>query len=474
MHHLPIIALKCNQDKVKKYINNELEYQRLNEIFSDTNAMEVSIATINVIIGVQIIKKKMDSYRSQAGMFLFNALEYILSNIELGIKYSNNHYFFNLIGLLWILESVENDRKLSRIKSFAYKQLEIYLSKSINKDGSFFEGSTHYHKYVTESLLSFLVYINGSNKTIMYYAVLLYKFCCYATLDNELIGFGDNDSGRILPLPKYFEYESSRLDVINHLAQKLGFEKYSLGDEELLQSLNTSSNPSFGILKVSNDTWKVAFRCDQINNKSVNKIIGGHCHNDQLSIIVNYLDSKLFVDSGTYSYIQENNARLNNLKTESHNTLTIEGLEQNTISNDWIYVERKAHVDILKYNETEIIGEYHGNKDIVHRRSIKIGDKFQVTDYLEFKDLKTTKIRIYYYLDSIANVKEYNSHSVLISLKNDIRLKMSLSENGILSIRDSIVSSEYGKREKNNVAIIELNISENKGYVENKVIIERV
>lgn len=57
------------------------------------------------------------------------------------------------------------------------------------------------------------------------YAKRMYDFCVNASVGNSMYGFGDNDSGRLLALPAYFEYSGRDISLIHVLCRLLNIEK---------------------------------------------------------------------------------------------------------------------------------------------------------------------------------------------------------------------------------------------------------
>jgi hypothetical protein len=482
MHHLPIIALSSrSSNKYTKDLIEEFQYKNLEKIFNESNAMEVAISAINVITAYQLIDKESNKIKeTDVELFLSDCLTYIMSNIEVGIKYSNNHYFFNLLGVLWITENIVGSKETNQLKRIAYSKFEGLLKQILNQDGSLYEGSTHYHKYLTDSLLSFIVLNKPAQKknNILKHAILMYRFCCYASFNDELIGIGDNDSGRLLALPEYFQYNSSSLLLTHELAKRLDV-TYSESDEENVLNTNLSKNTSFGLFKLQNKNWKIAIRCDQIINKPANKKIGSHYHNDQLSVLVQYKGSTLFVDKGTYSYVQKYETRLENLKTASHNTVNIDQQEQNTIYNDWNYYERRAVGKIISFNNKSFIGEHNGYLPYIHRRKVDVSKGLVIKDSIEYphnlSNSNSVKIQVCYHLHPSVCVKILNSHEALLELNG---ITMLFKANTKIRIEKSSYSKEYGKCETNykitlsadvtKYAEIETVINEEDEYCENK------
>lgn len=459
MHHLPVLALAKENKDVYELFRKELQVERLNKIFEDTNAMEVSISVINIITACQLINDKMPLEEITIQQFLKNCFQYIIKNNENGLRYSGNHYFFNLLGLLWITSNIEGNAETERICTKTTKGLLGLLRQIINEDGSLYEGSTYYHRYVTDSLLCFLILNPGAKcyNKFFQYAEKMYYFCRYATSQDTLIGIGDNDSGRVLPLPQYFNYSSTDLSFTMRLAELLNM-RYSEAFENNIKRLNLSHRKAFGLTKLEQGDWRIALRCDLFGDKMAKKAIGTHYHNDQLAIIAWYNNKNIFIDTGVYSYIQDNNIRLQNLQTASHNTVVVNGQEQNIIHNNWQYTERGAVGRLISYDATSFEWEHNGYKDIVHRRKILIQGALTIQDSIICsKHMEAMQIKIYFHLHPDIKLRLTGSSVILedvgvvLCLKNNPKCK--------IEIEPSRYSPEYGKYITTKAIVISMNMS---------------
>lgn len=456
MQHLPLQALSSLEMDEFEGIKKAFHFNNLKKVFEETNAMEVAISTVNVITAYQLIKDNKKDILIEK--FLKESLVYIMTNLENGLKFSNNHYFFNLIGILWILENISTNDEMKNLKQEIYKEMQQLLKELLNQDGSLYECSTYYHKYVTESLLAFLVFNKQARKhsQILTYAKSMYDFSCYASYNDELIGIGDNDSGRILSFPEYFNYSSRNLMTTHKLAKELDFYCFNAKEELRIKQKNTSKTTSFGLLKMENQYWKVAIRCEQIRNKSKNKIIGSHSHNDQLSVQVNYQNKNLFVDNGVYSYIQENNFRLKNLETASHNTVVINNQEQNDINNEWNYTEKKAAGKIISMDKFVFEGEHTGYTNKVHQRRVEIKNEvLLIKDTIRFyRPENNVIVEIFYHLHPDTEVLIMNEREILLKLSEEVNLTMKIKNKVKLRIKESYYCPEYGMRRDSKVIVL--------------------
>lgn len=472
MQHLPVLALSSADPQVRRQLRLDLSSESLDRAFEDTNAMEVSISAINVITACQLIEM-VDAGVDARGTarFLKKCLHYIVSNLEMGPLFSNNHYFFNLLGALWITENIIGDAVTDRIRAFAYSRLDRLLDQILNADGSLYEGSTYYHRYVTDSLLCFLVLNQEARGVtrIVDHARRMYGFCCYASFGDRLIGLGDNDSGRVLPLPTYFDYSSTDLSLTHVLAGKLGFERTSHQDNPTTH-VGARGKTSFGLHKLMNDRWQVAIRCDECRDRWIRRYVGPHYHNDQLALVASFRGRSVFVDSGVYSYVQDDNTRLRNLQTASHNAVVIDGAEQNTIYNDWSYTERTAIGRVVASEPHSLVCTLEGYANAVHRRSVRIADELIVADSVVPLQLTgDMKVDIYLHLDPDINCTVDGMGWVLLTA-DDLVLSMKTKWPTDVLVKPYVYSPEYGMRIPATVVVF--SVHGNNSRIESEVRVE--
>lgn len=455
-HHAPVLALYYEHNSSNQ-IELLFDKKKLSQILNNTNAMEVAISAINLITTYSLYIGKMNKKKGiideNVKEHLKLCLAYIVSHYEKGIYFSGNHYFFNLLGVLWICESISGNKYTERLKKKTYKQLIALLKQIISGDGSLYEGSTYYHKYVTESLLLFLFEFDKKlvKSELHNYAQVMVDFSNRISINNKIVGIGDNDSGRILPLPSYFNYSSTDISLIQKLTKLLD-----------LKNLIKTNYPQriendFGLYFLKNNNWIVAIRLEK-GKREQRGVINSHCHNDQLHFTAFYNNKPLFVDSGVYSYISRNEYRISALKTSAHNTLQVNYLEQNQIFNDFRYPNRNAIGQILRYDEKHFSGEHTGfiQKGITHEREVFVeNDILKITDHVKANKLgDKSEISIYYHVHPQYQVILSGENSAIIQDDKDSLL---VSTTGIdsVSISNSYFSEEYGMKENN----LELNFT---------------
>jgi uncharacterized heparinase superfamily protein len=108
---------------------------------------------------------------------------------------------------------------------------------------------------------------------------------------------------------------------------------------------------------------------------------GNHKHNDQLSFEYHHGGSALIVDPGSYVYTSDAAARNRFRGTAFHNTVCIDGVEQNELRPDWLFrlfeTAKAEHVSFEDRGDWfEYVGLHHGYErlpqPVLHERTFRL------------------------------------------------------------------------------------------------------
>jgi len=111
------------------------------------------------------------------------------------------------------------------------------------------------------------------------------------------------------------------------------------------------------------------------------KGFGNHKHNDLLSFEYHHSGVPLIVDPGSFVYTSDFDARNRFRSTSSHNTLQVDGEEQNELRPDWIFrLFETSNAEHVSFHETphcvEYIGRHHGyerfDRPVLHQRTLRL------------------------------------------------------------------------------------------------------
>ncbi|AJD92257.1 hypothetical protein JMA_29400 [Jeotgalibacillus malaysiensis] len=483
----------------KKYYNefkNQLiswnEQNPYNHSVNWTNTMEVGVRAINIIFAYHHFKEEIKN-DSSFHMFL-NELVYlhgkfIRNNLENYNHLRNNHYVANLVGLLYIGVYFRGNKFSEKWIYFAQKELMKEINTQINVDGTSYETSTNYQRVVAELFLhAYMISKNNNFLLDNEFELKLYKmnvFLKHITKPNGLTPLiGDIDNGRLLIFSDYYDWDKRNYNqMLNVAGYFLGkndlYYNISQYEEELLWLTNntafTESKPCHdsvgfsegGYYILRNNSFYVFIRCGELSMRGQ----GGHSHNDQLSIELNIKGKDIIIDPGSYTYTGSVKLRNIDRSTCNHNTLIIEGIEQNTFNDDIFTMNEETFSKRIDFNQRYFAGEHYGfirKANTVHSRKVTLDDlKLTIEDELSYlnKNLKCYQVLI---LDPKVS-SEYINDKLFFRV-DEIEVFTNINKADCI-IKDTYISRGYGNRIKtrkiliaaNNISKITFFLHENEG-----------
>lgn len=451
--------LECKEE-IEDWIAENPVYISINW----TCAMDVAIRAVNWIFFYFHFKDLIDNDKEFLNKFnnsLYNHGRFIYLNLEKGLGLANNHYLSDLVGLFYLgiyFNELKNN-KVKRWLDFSKKELEKEMFIQNNEDGTNYESSTSYHRLVTE--LMFFPMILGEKNSLKFSQEYkerlekMFEFLAKIIKPNGKIPMiGDVDNGRLLILSNYSSWEVNDVRELlslggeyfnNTLLKNSGAIKKedklwifnSLSDEEE-KYYNKSvkfSNGGYYILR-NNDIYYF-IRCGELSCRGQ----GGHSHNDQLSFELNVQGEDFIVDTGTGVYTADKNIRNLFRSTKQHNTVYVEGYEQNCFDeNNLFEMKEETFAKCTKFEDTYFEGYHQGYQkklNTVYRRKIKLKDKrIDIEDFIEgSKGILCLNLH--------PKVKILEVENGIKLSKNNIEVFLEIS-NESLKIVESKFSSKYG------------------------------
>lgn len=377
--HLTVLLKAYELSKDEKYIQ-EVLYQIGDWIYNNrpfhgvnwTCTMDVAIRLANWSFAMSFIQENFNldpSFLRIYNRSFRNHVLYIMTNLEWTKRLTSNHYLSDISGLYVSL--VMRGRK-SVFRVWAKSRLEKEIIKQTYNDGMNFEASTSYHRLALE-LFSFPALFSHDTFSNNYTELLQKQFHFIFWLlnkDGSIPLIGDNDSGFFL---KTEVNNLTRLDYLAYWSNKIFNNSISLSDYIGYKLFEESGVFVF-------EKWDIKLVLVNMNNGQNNN--GGHSHNDSLSFSLYYKEKPIFLDPGVYVYTSLPDMRNLYRSTNSHNTVIVDGNEQNdfnlsslfTVQNDLIdrnisivdsvdsvlcralvsyYVDKKS--DIIKHERTFIL-----------------------------------------------------------------------------------------------------------------------
>lgn len=468
LQHLSRIACIYNRSrdsKLLKYVIDNLKswisHNPYKNTVNWTCSMEVAIRAVNMIFIALLIPNELFCDKSFFKLFINSLMHhgmYIRQNLENYDEYNNNHYLSDLLGLQWIglfcKDFLDNkDKKnVQQWYLFAKKRLLHELKIQIYPDGTDYESSIAYHRYVTE-LLYLSIYIDRvydvvPDESIINTVKKMTLFLDSVRLPNgELPMIGDSDDGRIIILDSYSNWDRLKSDYIFEHQEQLLKGKLELPKSRIpCVGSKSISFKNSGYYVLRNDYFYCLTHCGPLSLFGH----GGHSHNDQLSVVLAFKGKAFIVDSGTGSYSGNPDLRNFFRSTKAHSTLEVDGLEQNDMRLDNLFMMReKTNSKCLSFNDYSFVGEHYGFKKIglTHQRRIEIShSELKIVDTVKGDQINNEKKwLINFVLDSNVVAKQFDEHTINLCKEN---VKVVAISSIPIHCEETIISKMYGSTEK--------------------------
>lgn len=262
------------------------------------NPMEVAIRSINLIWAFHFFKNNLhisQHFWQQFIGVLHDHMIYLEHTWEVSDK-PNNHYLANLLGHFYLCSFLDDLATINNKRMKTLDKLLQQLQHQILPDGTSYEGSTNYHRLVTEIMMHLILLCKYTHIALPPNVQKIYtqmkQFLSDCTdQGGNLVQIGDNDSGKIVA---GFHYSST---TTHHHA--------------------VLAYPDFGISIIKYIGWHITLRHPtyQLHQPS------GHFHQDMLSCTLSIDGIPILIDPGTYVYTAQPTLRNQFRSIHSHNTL---------------------------------------------------------------------------------------------------------------------------------------------------------
>ena len=367
--------------------------------------MDVGIRVANWALAYDLfysLGAKFDpKFEATLAKSLFEHADHIFHHLEWDPLLRSNHYLADIAGLVFATLHLEGNKEGDHWFNFSRTELEKEVESQFQEDGSNFEASTSYNRLSTEMALYSSALLAGYAPKVVklgepfrekHWSKLL-AACEFTRVmtrpDGGVVQVGDNDSGRFF---KLIPVEENSLDHHHLIAALNGvLNRFDLGEfgrdfeaeTEVVRQLGGGSEiklkepetkdsdwisySDFGLYRMIKGPWWLAVRCGPVGQKGN----GGHAHNDQLSFELCVEGRSCLVDPGTYVYTPLPEERNKFRSTAMHNTLSLNGLEQNPFGPELFRLEDKAQAKVLGFQDGLFVGEHKGFGP-AHKRTLKL------------------------------------------------------------------------------------------------------
>ena len=467
-------------------------------------SMEVGIRAANWLVAFDLFKTHGavfdEEFMPIFNRSIFEHGRHIRNNLEFSEDLTSNHYLSNIVGLLFAASYLPRSEKTAEWLKFAFNELKNEMEKQVYHDGTDFEASTCYHRLVLEIFFYSAYLIIKKDKD---FNGVNYQDVCKKTLGNNyskklytmfdavfyllkpngrMPQVGDNDSGQFLRLYPREIADMRYLLALGSVFFKEGrwkVDAFFRNDEDIaevgilygesgIQTWKSLTSNSLGNIQskgFQDSGWYVMrdhrnyliISCGPNGQNN----FGGHAHNDKLSIELNMNGEDLIVDPGTYLYTPDPTSRNLFRSTSYHNTVVIDGEEQNRfIDRSLFLLNNDTKAGRLKWQPEErrdiFIGEHHGytrlKNNVVHKREIlfdKLKQEIKIQDHFHGKGEHLYEW--YFHFAPGINVLLTGENEILLTSGKGMKAALCPVRGEVdldVEITEGWVSSEYGIKEK--------------------------
>ncbi|MDZ4730693.1 MAG: alginate lyase family protein [Xanthomonadales bacterium] len=351
-----------------------------------TCTMDVALRALNWALGLALIRKCPEADNNTLAIaysHLFDHGTFIYNNLENKYEVTSNHFLSNVVGLYYLAAVFHDLPEAAVWNTFCRDALEREMQVQVLDDGADYESSIPYHRLVTELFLGAARLADFRSQPLSDgYRTRLKSMVSFMAAvlrpDGLMPQVGDADDGRLHIFSSYGNWNpQDPRHLFGPAALTLnepgwlkhagpdgtwetawwGFDitQVPFADNEL--PAHARLFPEAGIA-VSRPKGQFLL----ISNGIVGtKGFGNHKHNDQLGFELHMDGNPLIVDPGSYVYTSDFDARNLFRGTGYHNTLAVDGEDQNELRPEWLFrLFENAHAEHLYFHADKNSTEYHG------------------------------------------------------------------------------------------------------------------
>lgn len=454
-----------------------------------TCTMDIALRAANWCFALNLVSScsAIDAERwERIYRHLFETGCFILENLENKYEVTSNHFLSNVVGLHVLAAEFEGLGFASQWDAYVRDVLEVEIVAQILPDGADYESSIPYHRLVTELFLGAwrLTQIQGRPLSENFRArlVAMVEFLeAVLRPDGAMPTIGDADDGRLMIATGYGEWRPADArhvmapaalaldlpELLDRAGDDAPWEAFWWGfsPREYRTAVDAAKpGPSSGVTErlfpdagivVSRSMSEGAYLL--VSNGIVGtEGFGNHKHNDLLSFEYCDRNKLLIVDPGSYVYTSDFDQRNAFRATSRHNTLVLDGVEQNDIRPDYLFrMFAKATPDHRRFEATDDGVRYDGSHDgyevqlddgVRHRRtfahSIR-GGGLDIADELTGSGRHEGEWYFHFAPGVEASIRDGARSAIICS--GGLQWRLSWDDPGLAAtIIDSAVSPSYG------------------------------
>ncbi len=385
-----------------------------------TCTMDVAIRAVNWVWAYAFFRPEILADRPFASAFLRSLFvhgRFVAAHLENGVPVTSNHYFADLVGLLFLGVLFRGAPEADAWKGMAVTEIARENERQTLPDGVDFEASTSYHRLMTEMALISLLLLERSGFRLpalrQRVRGMVEYIAHYVKPDGLAPQVGDNDNGRLQILG---ERDADPRDH-RHL---LAFGGCVFDDDALFVLAGERWEEAFWLFgeacagRIERRTEARRVTVTGRHFRSAGSVVlrhedlyafvdagpvglegqGAHAHNDTLSVEIQACGRDLVVDPGTGCYTSDVRLRDRFRSTAFHNTVRVDGEEINPIPETPFALPGVDRPRVSRFESRAgfdlVDAQHHGYArladPVVHRRIVLLNKKtrrFVIEDRLE-------------------------------------------------------------------------------------------
>lgn len=473
-----------NHETFKKNITVWLKENPLGYGLNWACPMEVAVRTANWVVAFDLLKGSAEvsgEFGKIFDEFVYSCGKHIRQNLEISVrKPVGNHYLADVAGLFFIGLLLRSDlAQAKRWLRFALREMEKCIRAQVFDDGVYFENSISYHRFALEIYLYVAIWCrkHGLELSQEYWGRLerMLEFVMhYARPDGKIPNVGDADDGI------WFAFSEKVLHVRDDhryllalgavLFQRRDFKALANGDREYVQrALGDEGAAAWDRLEsetalpVSRDFPEGGFYFMRSGEAYLAVVTENrhpsshmpHKHNDVFSFELCLGDAPFIIDSGTYTYTKDPEARNRFRSIAAHNTVAVDSREPNSLKKKGFFaLPRDARVDVKRWQAGERhdifegIMEWRDEDDsvITHERKIVFDKRemeWTITDKVNGHGRHRCVSYLHFHPETLLELQE---RSVTCRLRGR-SLSLELAGPGAIAVTERDISLRYGEKQ---------------------------
>ena len=368
-----------------------------------TCAMEAGLRAWNLVLALWILSARSGpdpALAVDSARLLVSTGRFVLAHLEDDTAVPNNHLAGDWLGLLACAEGLPEWPESTRWRALAIEGLRESIASQVNEDGTSFEGAIPYQRLAVELFSAGLLLAHAARHPLgsSYVRRLRALFAstrALLTSAGDLPQIGDGDSGRVLALRARRPVEAGYLLPLGAAllqdpslrvrpdAGDAAEVAWLLGPRALDalaaappgRAPASASFPVGGFHVLRRGALEAFVSCGPSGQRG----IGGHSHNDKLSLELYAAGVPAVCDAGTGSYTGDPELRNALRSTRAHATVVVDGLEQSPVPAERLFaLPDAAAARLLEFEPAgavaRLAGEHRGyaRAGVVHRREVTL------------------------------------------------------------------------------------------------------